>query len=1185
MTDYHVLNADDLIPNEPLAAGANAQISDEDDWFRHRHIARRVAQLIATPGTNVNIAVNAPWGAGKSSFFALLKEELRKFQGADGKDTFNTVDFDAWQMADDTFESNFLATVADGVADAPKNIEQELFKANRTVSLPFGVDFTESKHAKKWVVAGIIVAVLLMGWITVTQTFSDPAVSAALGKDDWGPFIPTLISKLFGVLSATAGGTVLVVIVTTLLNLRKVTVHESGPAHVTQFRKLFKKILVKTTATQVILVDELDRCSPDAVMRTLEGLRRFLGAERCVFVVAFDRESVVETITEKLERKIPSRPGRPYYSTAGEYLDKIFTYQVALPPQPRKAFRKYAKQLVEAKGNVGVWGELSASHPERLDRVLAILSPPHLTSPRRTKVLLNDFAINARMVEAYDGAWVERADEIAVLTVLQTEFPLFYADVEHYPNLLIHVAGRAPGEPSESLSGLVQRYRNNEAAVETVVSDKDDVSRIVLGNQLKRYLEKLRDMQVILPRADLVQLGAGKQMLEFEDPSVFAIVEAATEVPRDETLTALRSASAEDQLRAVEVMLADSEGESSAEAMTLRVIAGTLIPELDDAKRAALMPRIDSAWSRVAGSAAITQLTEPALRGFASALGPTKPTSWALHILRATYNNVDLHAPAVHIITEHATDEAVTGSRATLLKHAIDLLPEQRTPLLAALRRLDAAAAPAFDASFTRILTEILDTDVVMENDEPGLQAVADLNRELHELIDSLPPRSNIRQWLVSIFRARAIASDAAASDYLSILNSAGAAEDHRAVTAEEILRTLALPGPDSLQLRLAALPFHANDAPATELVAPALRSILRLIADDTADELEDLLPAVKTLSPLGAADPELAPGKIVPLIESAFTGSATMTRARYDLLLSVAHTLSHVDALTDSMTPLISTLAVTNVVGVPDGSDRVHVLQGLRSESTAVLRQVADELRDELPGANGRRKWIVDATLCAHHHLHSSGQPVAPLSAELVQPFFAQNVEPEALHRWVETGPPASDINTVMGATPLRSAPASSWELYAARTSIDNRTTLWTDGVDSRERRMKLSAVASRGIEQAARVRAANRLALAPNTPRRLKALDYFSTLPTDEGTAIAILPVLRALLTTGLQGEARAVFGLLIEHQLGFDKAAMTELKVLIPTWYKKVHLKLRTGSRESLVAAGYMRRERPTGRRGER
>ena len=75
------------------------------------------------------------------------------------------------------------------------------------------------------------------------------------------------------------------------------------------------------------------------------------------------------------------------------------------------------------------------------------------------------FAINARTTQARGIAWQERATEIAKLTVLETEFPLFAADLHIEPRLpsLVLFAGRVQSvakiDQRSGAGGLVPQGR------------------------------------------------------------------------------------------------------------------------------------------------------------------------------------------------------------------------------------------------------------------------------------------------------------------------------------------------------------------------------------------------------------------------------------------------------------------------------------------------------------------------------------------------------------------------------------------------------------------------------------------------------------------------------------------------------------------------------------------------------
>lgn len=75
----------------------------------------------------------------------------------------------------------------------------------------------------------------------------------------------------------------------------------------------------------VVLVDDLDRCLPPAVMATLEGIKLFLAVPKMVFVIAADQEMVRDSIAVSLGET--NRSG----AFATRYLEKIVQLPVTLP--------------------------------------------------------------------------------------------------------------------------------------------------------------------------------------------------------------------------------------------------------------------------------------------------------------------------------------------------------------------------------------------------------------------------------------------------------------------------------------------------------------------------------------------------------------------------------------------------------------------------------------------------------------------------------------------------------------------------------------------------------------------------------------------------------------------------------------------------------------------------------------
>lgn len=75
----------------------------------------------------------------------------------------------------------------------------------------------------------------------------------------------------------------------------------------------------------MVLVDDLDRCLPDAVTATLEAIKLFLSTEKMVFVLAADQDMVRDAISVSLDG---ARRGDIF---AQRYLEKIVQLPIALP--------------------------------------------------------------------------------------------------------------------------------------------------------------------------------------------------------------------------------------------------------------------------------------------------------------------------------------------------------------------------------------------------------------------------------------------------------------------------------------------------------------------------------------------------------------------------------------------------------------------------------------------------------------------------------------------------------------------------------------------------------------------------------------------------------------------------------------------------------------------------------------
>jgi hypothetical protein len=240
---------------------------------------------------------------------------------------------------------------------------------------------------------------------------------------------------------------------------------------------------------------------------------------------------------------------------------------------------KYARRLTVGGG--GLWEELVALDPEievatpTLDLVLFTLIPSHVRSPRRIKVLLNNYATNVRMARSrLPDVWPDRAREIARLTAFQTEFPDFAADLSLEPRLPRFLLHPEVLPSSDNLAYTLRRWDlgpgggaepagpdadldNPDAFLPTIEDDPDPgatrTSHLAerrrrlekrRRDELRRYLERTDDVEDL--RRDLFYLQPTGLDVGLEDPELAELIEVeATDSP-DSVIEALKGRSEAD---------------------------------------------------------------------------------------------------------------------------------------------------------------------------------------------------------------------------------------------------------------------------------------------------------------------------------------------------------------------------------------------------------------------------------------------------------------------------------------------------------------------------------------------------------------------------------------------------------------------------------------------------------------
>ncbi|WP_222106602.1 KAP family P-loop NTPase fold protein [Mycobacterium kubicae] len=516
----------------------------EADELAHARIAEQLAELVLTVPAASNIALYGPWGSGKSGIGNLLREAVMRQKGA------KFARFDAYKYAETPLRRNFISAVAKqlGVTDSKYHADLYAGRTRTEIGIP----------ASKIVRIVAVFTLLLVGLSFVIAGIL--AIVAALQTAPFGESFAKLATQT--ATAALVPAALLSALITLSNKSLQVDRNLGKPDSDEQFESIFTDLVSSSKASRlVIFVDELDRCSADDVVATLDAIRTFLGIDKCVFVIAADQQVLEESLTRAAKQETPANEVNPYYSTGSAYLDKVFQYQISLPPLLSQRVTKFAADLVSKRR--GLWSQIHGEY------VVSVLVPTHVTSPRRVKHLLNAFALSYRLAQDRhrQGLLSEdprnNAASLAKLVCLRVEFPIFARDLEidaRLPQIVLNLMAAPDGsrvDESWSTQAIERAcaYATGGEVPTTLLTDGSHQEDAGLRRTAARSNEQLLDYlrrtkHVSGPTRDLVFMhssGAafgldGQLALSLEDAAENADVNGATEKLRGATISTLRGA-------------------------------------------------------------------------------------------------------------------------------------------------------------------------------------------------------------------------------------------------------------------------------------------------------------------------------------------------------------------------------------------------------------------------------------------------------------------------------------------------------------------------------------------------------------------------------------------------------------------------------------------------------------------
>jgi KAP-like P-loop domain-containing protein len=189
-----------------------------------------------------------------------------------------------------------------------------------------------------------------------------------------------------------------------------------------------------------VLVDDLDRCSPDKVVALLEAINLVMDIDGFIFVLALDYEVLVKAVTTKY----------PHVS-GHEFIEKMVQLPFRVPPLTITAGDFLADLIPD-------WAPRSAALPAEFSKAIPDVADLGLRSnPRQIKRLINSFLLIQRVVERR-GLELDHS-LLAAMIGMQLRWPDEYDDIQDAvlaedPDPLVAVKGTE----DHALSRYAQRF-------------------------------------------------------------------------------------------------------------------------------------------------------------------------------------------------------------------------------------------------------------------------------------------------------------------------------------------------------------------------------------------------------------------------------------------------------------------------------------------------------------------------------------------------------------------------------------------------------------------------------------------------------------------------------------------------------------------------------------------------------
>ena len=286
-----------------------------DDLFGFRVHADLIRELIMDPTVlPATIGVYGDWGGGKSSIMQMLRDDFEKEAGTSNTEVnpyegVAVLYFNGWLFEGyDDAKAALLSSILTALCEHKK----------------FGAKLRErAEKLLRQVNYMRALRLLFSGAVT-------GGVAAATGGVGLAALFPALLGgTLTGVKNASPDA------INKSVQIDAGLTSDKAPSDIRQFRDDFASMLGESDIkTLVVLIDDLDRCSPDRIIENLEAIKLFLNVPNTAFVIGADRRIIRQAVAWRYRDSLKaSADGQsdPSERLVDDYLEKLIQIPYRLP--------------------------------------------------------------------------------------------------------------------------------------------------------------------------------------------------------------------------------------------------------------------------------------------------------------------------------------------------------------------------------------------------------------------------------------------------------------------------------------------------------------------------------------------------------------------------------------------------------------------------------------------------------------------------------------------------------------------------------------------------------------------------------------------------------------------------------------------------------------------------------------